>query len=198
LRLDTFSAVESASFVLLGARRLAADLGLVDLFLYYGAAEDLPSTHGGHGQNTSYSDLKARALSILDLDPSFIYPALYASGTLTFNLDRPQDGLEVLQYALARNPGNAEIGGYIGAIGFSRNGDKRQVIRVLEPYLDMPDCPTMIKSLVAFLDLKTGEIAKAAQIYQEILDTSKDPGYRGIAQRQMEAIQSLAASRLKR
>jgi tetratricopeptide (TPR) repeat protein len=190
------SAVEDASLFSLGMRRLAADLELVRLLIYYGSDEE---GHGGehahehepfnprHPERSwgggSYPQLKSRALRILDKDPSFGYAALYCSGALAFNLNRPQEAIDILRYALSRDPRNREYIAYVGAVGFHRNGDAAGVIRLLEPVLHEPDCPTMIKHMVAYLYIRSGRVAEGRRLYREILETSRDEGYRRMAAR---------------
>jgi hypothetical protein len=101
---------------------------------------------------------------------------------LAFNLNRPEDALRVLDYALSRDPHNLQFQSYIAAVGFHRHGDAKGVISRLEPVLGTPDCPVMIKHLVAYLYAKSGQRQKALSLYREIRDTSKDAGYRRMAE----------------
>jgi tetratricopeptide (TPR) repeat protein len=191
--LSSDSALETAALVSLGMRRLAADLGLVRMLIYYGTPEPGSEEHGHdegfdreHPERSwgggAYPELGPRALRILDADPSFGYAALFAAGALAFNLNRPQDALRVLDYALSRDPRNPEFQAYVAAIGFHRSGDARGVIRRLEPVLDAPDCPVMIRHLVAVLYERTGRRREALALYRRIIETSKDPGYRRMAE----------------
>lgn len=186
IRLEADSAVETASLFGLGMRRLAADLGLIRLLIYYGtpepdADEQAQEQGGGH-----YPELGPRALRILDTDPSFNYPVLYAAGALAFNLDRTQEALDLLEHALKRDPKNIQYHAYVAAIGFHRRGDVDSVIRILEPMLASPDCPTMIKSMVAFLYKNSGRHDEAARLYRDIIGSSRDPGYRLTAERMLK------------
>lgn len=188
-RLEPETAVETASLMGLGLRRLAADLGLIRLLVYYGTAEKEVEGHhdedwgGGH-----YPEMGPRALRILDLDPTFAYAAFYAAGALAFNLDRPAEALKVLEYGLKRDPGNTSYHAYIGAIGFHRRGDQESVIRLLEPLAETRDCPTMIKSMLAFLYARKGLKDKAAGLYRDIRDNSRDYGYRSTAERKLKEL----------
>ncbi|MBI5239839.1 MAG: hypothetical protein HY926_05165 [Elusimicrobia bacterium] len=186
-------ALETAALVSLGMRRLAADVGLVRLLVYYGSSEAEPDGHG-HGHEPfdpehpeeswgggRYAELGPRALRILDADPAFSYAALFAAGALAFNLNRPDDALRVLDYALSRDPRNHEYQAYVAAIGFHKHGDAQGVIKRLEPFLGSADCPVMIRHMVAFLYERTGQRRRAAELYRGIFETSKDPGYRGLA-----------------
>jgi tetratricopeptide (TPR) repeat protein len=185
------SAVETSTLLALGMRRLSADLGLVRLLIYYGTPEPGPEAeaeagrHHEHGPwgSGKYGELGPRALRILDADPEFSYVALYAAGSLAFNLDRPDEAVRVLEYALSRDPRNPRYPAYLAAIGLHRKGDLAGVIRILEPILDTPDCPVMIKHMVAYMYAQAGQRAKALSLYRVVRDTSKDPGYRQMAQK---------------
>src|SRR3989338_2108626 len=188
LRLEADCAVETASLFALGLKRLAADLGLIRMLIYYGTPQSHEDHHRAEGWH--YPQLGPRALRILEIDPAFSYAALYASVALAFNLSRPQEALDLLEHVLKRDPGNRQYQLYIAAIGFQREGNSRKVIELLEPVLNSPDCPTMIKSMMAFLYKKSGQLDKAVRLYQEIIETSRDSGYRGTAERMLAEIRA--------
>ncbi len=195
------SAVETAGLFSLGMRRLAADLGLVRLLIYYGSPEKgregAPHGHD-HGHDSGhpelawegghYPELGPRALAVLDADPTMSYAALYSAGALSFNLGRPDDGLKVLEYALSRDPDNRQFQGMLAAIGFHKKGDSASVIRLLEPVAAAADCPTMLKHLLAFLYVKTGDRVKAVRLYEDIHDTTRDEGYRNLAEQALRKL----------
>lgn len=196
------SAVETAAFFSLGMRRLAADLGLIRLIIYYGTPDEReaaaePEDHAGHdhgheapaSEQGKYQVMSYMAMRVLDLDPSLSYAALFAAGALAFNLNRPSEALEVLEYALKRDPKNVRYQSYIGAVGFHRSGDPDGVIRLLEPALADPDCPTMIKSMMAFLYRRSGHKEKAIRLYRNILE-SRDRSYDHIARQMLQELES--------
>lgn len=202
IRVETAAAVETASLFALGMRRLAADIGLIRLIIYYGTPEDhhAPGGPDHHGHEPGdphhahagadygrgdYPELASKAMRILDLDPAFSYPALFAAGALAFNMDKGASALEVLQYALKRDPKNYKYHAYIGAVGFHSSGDAQGVIRLLEPLLGAEDCPMMIKSMMAYLYHRTGHTAKAIALYRVVYGTSHDEGYRANARRRL-------------
>lgn len=179
------TAVETVSLYGLGLRRVAADLGLIRMLIYYGTG------HGGYGahaheheehERDEYPEILPRVLAILDSDPSFTYAALYASGALAFNLERPREALDVLAYAIARDPDNFQLHSYVGAVGFHKKGEAGNVIALLEPIVDSPDSPTMIKHLLAYLYRKQGQKEKARALYRLIRDETRDEGYRKMAE----------------
>lgn len=186
--LSSESAVESAALFGLGMRRTAADLGLVRLIIYYGTSQRGEHDHGQPGHVHSAGDhreLAARAIAVLDADPAFTYAALFASGALAFNLQRPEEALEVLEYALARDPRNWKLRSYVAAIGFHKKGDRAAVIAALEPVLAYPDCPAMVKNLMAVLYKREGRLREAAALYTELLS---HPDYAAVARQQLDKL----------
>lgn len=177
------AAVETVGFYGLGLRRAAADLALIRMMIYYGTPEDEEAHllgfggHEGHqhGAGGRHPELLHRARAVLSADPSFTYAALWASGALAFNLDRPDEALELLETALARDPRNFQLRSYVGAIGFHKKGEPKKVIEVLEPVLAYPDCPAMIKHLMAVLYRKAGDRARSRALYEQLLS---HPDYR--------------------
>lgn len=199
MNIEAEGAIETAALFSLGMRRMAADLALIRIIIYYGTPEDRPDyrdhdahgdTHdrGRRGGGGSYPRLAALSMRLLDLDPLFSYGALFGAGALAFNLDRPDDALKVLQYALARDPKNIQYQAYIAAIGFHEKGDPESVIRILEPFIEDPECPTMIKSMMAFLYRRNGRIKDAIRLYLDIYENSRAENYRRSALKNLKEL----------
>ena len=136
-----------------------------------------------------YSEMKSRAMHILKLDPYFSFAALYAAGSLAFNLSRPDEALEILSFAHRYNPSEWRLGAYIAAIGYSKAENPGKVADLLDPVVSAPDAPTIIKQQTAFLNKKIGRYRRAWEIYRDILLNSKDRGYAENARRQMSALE---------
>lgn len=203
-KLSAESALQTAALMSLGMRRLAADLELIRLFVYYGTPEAGHEDHEhqehqgeapfdpAHPERSwgggRFPEVGPRARRIIEIDPTFSYAVLYAAGALAFNLNRAQEALDLLQEALDREPKNTQYRVYLAAIGVSRTGDPRRAAELLEPALADPDCPTMVKSTAAFMHRRLGNKRRAAEIYLDILEHSKDPGYRDIARRGLAAL----------
>ena len=102
------TAVETAGLLSLGLRRLAADLQLIRLLVYYGTPEPDEPGHEEPGHDHAahrwgggrYPEMAERARRIVALDPSFSYALLYAAGAIAFNLDRPDEALELVTLGL--------------------------------------------------------------------------------------------------
>lgn len=183
-RLAAETAVQQASLYSLGMRRVAADLALIRLIIYYGTREGDDDGHG-HGEEGGHHELLPRGMAVLDADPSFTYPALYTAGALAFNLQRPDEAIRMLEYALARDPRNAQLQAYLAAVGFHKKGDRKSVIALLEPMLDYEDCPAMIKHLMAVLYKRERRFDRARALYTELLD---HPDYAVVARQELDKL----------
>ncbi|HVE13825.1 MAG TPA: tetratricopeptide repeat protein [Elusimicrobiota bacterium] len=194
LRLVPEEAVASASLVSLGMHRLAADLAFIRLVVYYGSPdrdareqaehpEEGPHDHAGG----VYRDIGPRALRVLSLDPYFEYPVLYAAGALAFNLHRPDEALSLLAEALRYEPRNWKYLSYVGAVGFAKKGDPERALAELAGVLASPDCPTMLRSIAAFMCVRMGRREQAIKLYRQILE-SRDEGYHPNARRMLERL----------
>lgn len=195
----------------LGARRLFADVWFIRLMQYYGSSELShddgdgdedprfewlkPGERGHHHDHAElngggrYPEFLALARHVLEIDPGFAAAALYGAGSLAFNLNRPEEAVELLEYALKYSPREWRYLNVLAAIGYSRQGgDPAAVAASLAPLLKDPDCPAMLKQQAAFLNKKLGNYPAAAAIYADIAATSRDPFYVRNAERQLEAL----------
>ncbi len=179
--------VEILTLLNLGLRRLAADIAMVRLLIYYGSSEAMADDLNPPKGVTLYPGILPRAKEILSLDPSFSYVRFYAAGALAFNLGRPDEAIELLREGLILDPDNSKYKAYIAAIAFSQKGDARQAVEALSPYLNSPKTPSMIKNIAAFIYLRLKKWPQAAELYQELL-RSKDAGYRKEAKKMLEKI----------
>ena len=179
--------VEILTLLNLGLRRLAADIAMVRLLIYYGSSEAMADDLNPPQGVTLYPGILPRAQEILSLDPSFSYVRFYAAGALAFNLGRPDEAIELLREGLILDPDNSKYKAYIAAIAFSQKGDERQAVEALSPYLNSPKTPSMIKNVAAFIYLRLKKWPQAAELYQELL-RSKDAGYRKEAKKMLEKI----------
>ncbi|MFA6028878.1 MAG: hypothetical protein WC969_03385 [Elusimicrobiota bacterium] len=192
--------VRDASMLVMGMRRLAADLTFVQLILYYGSpdsrGEEDPAEHGrpGHAHRDfaagAYAELLARVRRVLALDPRFEYAAFHVAGALAFNQNRPDEALVLLEEARGRRPENWRYAAYIAAIGFHKKGDAESVLKALAQSLAEPDCPTMVRHMAAYLNEKAGHRVEAASLYRELL-ASRDENYHEIARRGLRRLGAL-------
>ncbi len=176
-----------------GARRLFADVWFIRLMQYYGTPElqegETESSEEAHERINSagrYPDFLARARHVLEIDPGFVMAALYGTGSLAFNMGRPAEAQELLEYALKYSPREWKYLNVLAAIGYSKAEDPAAVAGAITPILKDPDCPVMLKQQAAFLNKKIGNYAAAAAIYADIASTSRDMAYVRNAERELQ------------
>ena len=188
VRLTPDSALQDLGFLALGMRRQAADVHFIRLLEYYGTPEDSVEAEtleqgGGH-----YPELYARGLRLLELDPYFRYGVSYAAGALAYNLGRPNEAVGLLKRALESDPQGWQYHLYLAAIAYKKEQEFGKLVEVLEPALRDPDCPTLLKSIVAGIYAKMGQKDKALTLYADIVEHSKDPDFRRVARERIEKL----------
>ncbi|MFH1620398.1 MAG: hypothetical protein ABIG11_10925 [bacterium] len=190
------SSMFDAFAVALGLRRLAADISFIRLMQYYGTSEhsEEESGHCHHGEDyggDEYPEFFERARHVLDLDPYFRHAVLYAAGALAFNLGLPDEAVELITRVRRFDPKEWKYSAYLAAIGYKGARNPRQVADTLYPVIEDPECPTMIKQLVAFLSKRIKRYHKAAEIYEDIIRTSKDEGYIRNARQELQKLRPM-------
>lgn len=194
------SALSDAGVLSLGIRRLAADVWFIRLMQYYGTSQYLDEEkedshdHGDHDAGTGkYPDIFPRSRHILDLDPYFTHVGLYSAGALAFNLGRSDEAIELINHAKLYQPREWKYDAYLAAIGYRLAGNPEKVADMLAPVVRDPECPTMIKQLVAFLNKKIKRYRAAAEIYEDIAMTAQDPYYIRNARRELVKLEKILA-----
>ncbi|MBI5596063.1 MAG: hypothetical protein HY928_08245 [Elusimicrobia bacterium] len=184
--------VTNAAFWSLGMRRLAADLAFIRLLVYYGTHED--DEEGGHHgydgpdrKHDGYPEVMPRVRRIMAMDPFWSHPVMYGVGALAFNLERPDEALALLEEALARRPGDAQLISLVAAVGFHRGGDLAQAVDRMMPAIDLPGTPTMLRNMAAYMNERLGRRETALRLYREILQ-SRDSNYHDSARRGIQRV----------
>lgn len=189
--------MEDLSALLLGSRRVAADLAYIQLLQYYGVPEEGHEHEDeGHGQAGhihrfeagEYAALKEKGARIMRLDPFFSRAILEVAGALAFNQKRVGESLDLLKEAIARNPFYFRYHLYVSAILFVNTGQEQKLIDVLLEAIKYPDCPVVLEGVLANLLKKNGRFEEAAQIYIHTSETAADAGARKGALENLEAL----------
>jgi tetratricopeptide (TPR) repeat protein len=101
-------------------------------------------------------------------------------------LNRPEEALEILQEGIAANPTYWRFRLYVGAIVHKQRGRFDDMIRLLEDAVLYPDCPTLVKSVLANIYKERKNYKRALEIWIGILEgRERDPWYREQAQKQI-------------
>ncbi len=190
-------------FLSLGMRRLAADIWFIRLLQYYGAQEeegaDADNADRGHDERDNhhhhnydggnYPEMLPRASHILALDPYFTHACLYAAGALAFNLNKPEEAVELIGRVKKYNPKEWKYDSYLAAIGYKAAKNPEKVADMITPVVNDPDCPTMIKQLAAFLNKRVKRYKTAAEIYRNIIAVSPEQAYVENARRELKKLE---------
>ncbi len=194
--------------VLLGLRRLSADLAWIDVLQYYGSHEeetehkDEDEHEGEHVHEPGrecphclkwgeYKELLSRCQAIIRLDPYFHYAYLYGSGALAFNHNRFDEAVELLDEGVQNNPQYWRFRLYLAAIAYIRKAEYDKIIPLLEQVAFDLEAPTMIRNILAQIYEKKGEYYKAKLLWEYILNTAAEDVYIKRAKEHLEKIQNL-------
>ncbi|MBI2916014.1 MAG: hypothetical protein HYY07_04065 [Elusimicrobia bacterium] len=180
--------------LLFGLRRLTADVAWLSVLQYYGSREKVheggEKEHHHDYAGGDYPALKKMVLRVIRLDPSLTYAYLYGAGALAFNLNRSQEAVEILEEGIQSQPKYWRFQLYLGAILYKQRGQFDSMIRLLENAVTAPDCPTIVKSILANIYKSRGNFARALEIWIGVYEESKDPVYVDQAKKQISDIKS--------
>ncbi|MBI4063700.1 MAG: hypothetical protein HY401_05290 [Elusimicrobia bacterium] len=178
----------------LGLRRLACDMAMLDLLIYYGTQEESQEDWhqaAGRGRATRfYPDLLPLTRRIIGLDPYFRYAVLYGAGALAFNENRYGEAVFLLQEALKRDPGYWPYSLNLSAIAYKNRKNFPELIYFLEKVYPLPECPTMLKNILANIYLRAGQKEKARSIFHWMAQSAPESEYREHAKGKLKILES--------
>ncbi len=154
--------------ILTGFRNLASDVAWIQLLQYVGGPllpEESPSR--------PYDFLEPLSLRVVRIDPFNRYARLYGAGFLGFSriVRKPEEAIKLLREGIEYDPSFWRYHLYIGAIAYQKKGNTEKVIPLLEEALKYPDCPALVKSVLANIYKKYGQYHKAIRIWENILES---------------------------
>ena len=104
-------------------------------------------------------------------------------------IDRPGEALELLKEGIYYNPTYWRYRLYVGAIVYKQKGRFDAMIALLEDATKYPDCPTLIKSVLANIHKERKNYARALEIWIGVLESGgSDPTFQEQAKRQVEEL----------
>jgi tetratricopeptide (TPR) repeat protein len=182
--------LQDVASVALGMRRLGADLAWVQTLQYYGTPEEGQSEsdfENGIGTYPRFLELCKRTSGI---DPYFTFVYYYGGGVLGWNLNRPDEAEELLKAGIAANPAEWRLPQYLAGLAYQKDHDLAKLTLFLESVTSDPQCPLMMKALLANLYKKQKAYGKAISMWQTIYQAG-DPDYMRRAQEQFRDIHRL-------
>jgi len=105
---------------------------------------------------------------VVDLDPFFQYAYLYGAGALAWNLNRPDEAVELLKKGIDYMENYRsditkdvhesfwQLNLYMSAIVYRKMDDFKKMTYMLEVAVKQPDCPNIIKAILANIYQKEG------------------------------------------
>jgi tetratricopeptide (TPR) repeat protein len=122
-----------------GYRSLLADFKYISFLQYYGNIGNA---------KVAFKDLLGYIDDMTDADPHYTFAYTYGSAILAFNLKRYDESIYIIQKGIKFNPQFWKLRFYMGAIIYSRKGEIKKYVGVLEEALKFDDHPSMIESLL--------------------------------------------------
>lgn len=183
-------APQDAGAVVLGARQAGAALAFIQTLQYCGG----PVPTGEEG--LAYPRLMEYGQRMLSLNPYYRYGVLYVVGFLAFNnpINRPDQALALIAQAVKGDPKFWRYKMMAGAIGYTQDDRSEEAVALLEESIKDPDCPSMIKSILAGIHRKAGRGGRAAEIYESLL-AARDKEYAERARKNLEDMMALGEIR---
>lgn len=136
----------------------------------------------GSGQYFEFLKLSQR---VIRLDPYLEYVYLFSSASLAWNLERPDEGIQLLDEGIANMPNSWKLYLYKQAIIYKKADRYAEMVSSLEKAIEQPDCPDMVKSILANIYKKQGNYRRAAEIWMKILE-NPNSSYYNYAKQQIE------------
>jgi len=183
--------------IIFGLRKVVSDIAWIQLLQYYGSEpyeideEESPKDeeHNHYEHMTKIQKGKYKRLSdyfkrVVLLDPLHTLAYFYGIGALAWNVERPQEALELANIGLEnlkfqKNDPNSdywEIVKYQQAIYYGLAGNYEDMVNKLKEIVESGKAPNIVKAILANLYKKYGNYKEALKIWEEILN-SGDPEY---------------------
>ncbi len=180
--------LQDVSFILTGFRRLAADAAWVQLLQGMGdyGNDEVRSTK-------SYPHLKRDTLRVTRIDPYFQKAYLFGAATLAWlkSTNRPDEAIELISEGVRYNPTFWPLRTYAAGIGYMKKNQLGSMVRILEDATSDPDCPTIVKSILANSYKLQKRYADALAIWREILSSEKGRDYHDRAREEIAKLEVL-------
>jgi len=178
--------------IIMGFRGAAADIAWVQLIQYCGG-EILPD------ESRTLDLLKDLTLRVVRIDPYFYEAYLFSSGILAWfkNINRPDEAIEILQEGIKNNPRYWPFRLYLAAIVYKKAEEYGKMAFSLEEAIRYPDCPQLIKAILANYYKEQKEYAKAITVWESVL-ASDDSGYQNRAEEQISMLEELLRNTTRR
>lgn len=179
--------LQDAAFITFGFRALAADVAWVQLL------QNMGEQGKAEEQNKSYPFLKEATLRVTRIDPYFKRAYLFGAATLAWlrTTNRPDEAMEILMEGARYNPTYWPLRTYAAGIGYMKTQQMGNMIRMLEEAAGHPDCPSIVKAVLANSYKANKRYGEAIAIWQGLLSSEMGRDYHGHAREEIPRLLEL-------
>jgi tetratricopeptide (TPR) repeat protein len=178
--------------IALGFRKLTADVAWIQTLIYYGTFEEGNDPgvveHEGGGR---YPLFLAYCERVAQIDPNFKNVFYYGGGVLGWNLNRLDEAETLLKEGIQRHPKEWRFQQFLAGLAFQKNHNINKLVEFLEGFVEQPDCPNMLRSILANIYKKQKRYRESIQIWTMVYETG-DHIYTDRALSQIREMASLA------
>ena len=183
--------------IAMGSRKLAADLAWVQTIIYYGTHEEGTGAEEQENGGGRYPLFLAYCQRVAQLDPNFKYVYYYGSAALGWNLNRLDEAEELLKEGIQAHPKEWRLQQFLAGLAFQKNHNINNLINFLKAFIEEPDCPNLLRSILANIYKKQGRYLEAVSVWMMVYDTG-DPTYSQRAASQIAELAQKAHLRTKK
>ncbi len=166
--------LQDMAFLSTGFRRLAADVAWIQYLQFLGVRD---FGRGGYAtpeeleSGVQYPGLMLRTLRIVRLDPWFRQAYLYGASVFAWSnaTKDPQNAVKLLKEGIHYDPDYWMYHTFLAAIAFKEKDNFDEMAETLEKALQHPDCPAVIKSILANFYKAEKRYADALRIWTGLL-----------------------------
>ncbi|MBU0952017.1 MAG: hypothetical protein KKH91_04225 [Elusimicrobia bacterium] len=189
------------SGIVFGVRKMASDIAWIQVLQYYGGDEEEAKhkhdeddhehcTDGVTHGNGEYYDLQKLTQRVVRLDPYFYYAYIYGGACLAWNLNRPDEGIALFDEGIKNAPNYWQFTIFKMAIVYKKLDKYQDMVGKLDEALKYPDCPIMVKAMLANIYKKNGNYVRALQIWVGIYDLGQTD-YRLRSEQEITALRTM-------
>ena len=133
---------------------------------YYGTREENQSDFDFHNGFGRYPRFLARCQRVTQFDPRFADVYVVGAEVLGWNLQRSAEAVELLNQGLRHRPQDWRLPLYMVALKYERGERLNIPLDLLERHIAEPDCPNLLRALLANLYHRQNRYPEAAAIWR--------------------------------
>ncbi len=178
--------IQDISFILFGFRGLAADVAWIQLLQYVGG----PGIFDEQSPN-KFDLVKDLTLRVTRMDPYYTQAYIFGASLLAWIkvINRPQEALDILKEGLEYNPRYWPLHLFAAGIIYKQKNQLEKMFEQLKIAVTQPDCPVVVKAMVARSSADEGKIEDSIAIWRIILADPKAWNYHSKARTEISKLE---------